>query len=103
MKQIVEWLEHHMLSCPSKKLFHLDCPGCGIQRSFVALVKGDVISSLQLYPALLPIIATLIFTGLHLKYDFVHGAKTIKILQVTSGILILSFYIYKIVNHKLTA
>jgi hypothetical protein len=103
MMQFIEWLEHHMLSCPSKQLFHLECPGCGIQRSFIALLKGDVFTSLQLYPALLPILATLLYTAIHLKFDFFHGARNIKILQLISGLLILSFYIYKIVNHKLTA
>jgi hypothetical protein len=103
MKQIVDWLEHHMLSCPSKQLFHLDCPGCGIQRSFIALLKGDFIGSLHLYPALLPILATLLYTAFHIKFDFFNGARNIKILQLISGVLILTFYIYKIVNHKLIA
>lgn len=101
--QIISWLEKHALTCPSKFLFRIDCPGCGIQRSFIALLRGDVVSSFALYPALLPILSMLVYTGLHLKFGFANGARNIKILQIASAIIIVSFYIYKIVNHKLSA
>ena len=100
---IVSWLEKHMLICPSKYLLHMDCPGCGIQRSFIALIKGDVVLSLTLYPALLVIMFILFYTALHLKMDFRHGARNIKILQLVAATIIVCFYIYKIINNKLTA
>jgi hypothetical protein len=103
MTAIIRWLEQHMLSCPSKTFFHLDCPGCGIQRSFIALLKGDIYNSLTLYPALLPILVMLGYTMFHLKADFANGARNIKILQLLSATIIVCFYIYKIVNNKLTA
>jgi hypothetical protein len=28
-------------TCPSRTLFHVDCPGCGLTRSFVHLAHGD--------------------------------------------------------------
>ncbi len=54
---MVEWLESHMLPCFYKKYFGVDCPGCGMQRSLVALLKGDLLESLHLFPALLPLMA----------------------------------------------
>jgi len=99
----VQWLQDNMLSCPSKKFLHLECPGCGLQRSCIALLKGDLQNSLQLYPATIPLLFLLGFTMLHLKYKFLHGATAIKYLQGGVAFVILVFYIYKIVNHKIIA
>jgi hypothetical protein len=97
----VDWLERNMLTCPSRKWLHLECPGCGLQRSVIALFKGDVSASLQLYPATIPLFVLLGFFVLHLKYDFSNGAVITKYLQGCVALIILVFYIYKIVNHKL--
>jgi hypothetical protein len=34
-------------TCPSRLLLGLDCPGCGLTRSFVALAAGDIAGSLH--------------------------------------------------------
>lgn len=98
---IVDWLQEHMLACPSKKFLHMECPGCGLQRSFFALVKGDIGKSLALYPGLLPIMVMLVYTFLHLKYDFKSGARNIKALQIFAVVVIFIFYVYKIMNNKI--
>lgn len=92
---ITDFLEKHMLSCPSKKFLNIECPGCGFQRSFIALLKGNFTESFILYPALTPLLLLFAYTLLHLKYGFINGARNIKIIQVFSGIIIFSFYIYK--------
>ena len=98
----LHWLEAHMLSCPSRKYLHIDCPGCGLQRSIVLLLKGDLQASLQMYPAAIPLMALFLYTGLHIKYGFRHGAAVIKYLMIGVAILMAVFYIYKIVQHKIT-
>jgi hypothetical protein len=97
----VDWLEQNMLTCPSKKWLHLECPGCGLQRSVIALLRGDIPTSLSLYPATIPLLALLGFLVLHLKFDFRYGAVVIKYLQLGAAIIILVFYIYKVLNQKL--
>jgi len=97
------WLEANMLSCPSKKFLHIECPGCGLQRSFIALLKGNITNSFLLYPATLPILFMFGFTVLHLKYNFEKGAAVIKYSQIGIAIVIVVFYIYKIINHKIIA
>jgi len=99
---LLHWLEANMLSCPSKKYLHIDCPGCGLQRSFLFLLRGDLLSSFRMYPATIPLLGLLVFVGLHLKYQFRHGAVIIKYLYLGIAILITVFYIYKIVHHKIT-
>ena len=52
----IVWLQNHLLTCPFKRLTGYDCPGCGLQRSVIALLQGNVVKSLQLYPATILII-----------------------------------------------
>lgn len=99
----IHWLEANMFACPFKKFLNIECPGCGMQRSAVALLKGNILASLQLYPATIPILALFLYIGLHLIYKFEHGATVIKYLYAGIAIVITLFYIYKIVNHKITA
>lgn len=97
----VQWLQQHLLTCPSKKYLHIDCPGCGFQRSVIALLKGDIAESVQLYPAAIPVLTLIMFAILHLKFKFTYGAAVIKYLQIFSAAVILGFYIYKIINQKI--
>ncbi len=97
----VQWLEAHMLTCPSIAYWGIGCPGCGMQRSLIALLKGDFFSSLQLYPALLPLMILIAYSLLHLKYKFTGGAKNIIVMQVVVVSIITAHYIYKIYTHQI--
>lgn len=97
----VYWLEHHLLACPFKQTFGIDCPGCGLQRSVIALMRGDIGASFKFYPPTLPILFLVFFTLAHLKFDFKNGAFLIKILYIGIAIAIIANYIYKIFNHQL--
>ncbi|MDR1783132.1 MAG: DUF2752 domain-containing protein [Dysgonamonadaceae bacterium] len=101
MENFIAWLREHLLTCPSRDFLHIDCPGCGLQRSVVALLEGDFVGSFKLYPATLPLIFTLLFTVLHLKFDFKHGALIIKWSYILTVTLIFAFYIHKIITHKI--
>jgi hypothetical protein len=72
-----------------------------MQRSIVALFEGDLGKSLSLYPATIPIAALLIYTALHLKFDFKQGAAIVKWGYIGCLAVVLIFYIYKIITHKL--
>jgi hypothetical protein len=98
---LVDWMERNMLVCPSKKWLHVECPGCGLQRSVIALFRGDIQTSLSLYPATIPMLVMLGFIALHLKFDFRNGAVIIKYLYLGVASIVLVFYIYKVLNHKL--
>ncbi|MDQ7947772.1 MAG: DUF2752 domain-containing protein [Pedobacter sp.] len=101
VKSLLDWLQAHLLACPIKSLSGLDCPGCGFQRSVIALLQGDLSRSVQLYPATIPLIGMGIFAFAHLKLDFKHGALVIKIFYIAISIIILTKYIYKIITYQL--
>jgi hypothetical protein len=44
------------LPCPFKYVTGIDCPGCGFQRSVVALIQGDLHQSFLLYPPAIPLL-----------------------------------------------
>ncbi|MET4083473.1 hypothetical protein ABIB40_003445 [Pedobacter sp. UYP30] len=98
----IHWLGQHLFDCPFKRNFGIDCPGCGLQRSFLALVNGDLIGSFKFYPATIPLLALSILTFLHLKLDFKFGAFVIKILVGFIAFIIVINYIYKIYHHQLS-
>lgn len=96
MSGIVDWLEEHLMACPYKKYFNIDCMGCGMQRSFIELLKGNLVESFMLYPALLPIIAMILFLPLHLVFKFKHGARVLKYFFIFNISIVVISYIIKI-------
>lgn len=94
-------VEKYLLTCPSKKFFYLDCPGCGLQRSLLALFHGDITASWQLYPPTPFLLLTITFLALHLAIGFRQGAYILKILFIITVAVMAVNYIYKIINHQL--
>jgi len=98
---LLHWLQHHLISCPFKSIFTIDCPGCGFQRSVLSLLQGNLVASFKLYPATLPIISLLLFTAFHLKFGFKSGAFYIKMLYIGIALIIVINYLYKIFTNQL--
>jgi len=94
----IDWLEQHLLVCPNKYFFGLECPGCGMQRSVIALLKGNILESLQLYPGLFPIIFTLVMLGLHLRYQYKNGAKILQYSYIVSLSIVIGSFVVKQVH-----
>jgi hypothetical protein len=91
----IDWLEKRQLPCFYKSMFGMECPGCGMQRAFVALLRGDLIASLKLYPALIPTMAMLVLLVVHIFYHLKNGAKILVSLFVFNVVIILISYIFK--------
>jgi hypothetical protein len=94
----VNWLEGHLGSCFYKKYFGIECPGCGMQRSFIEILKGNIFESIVLYPALLPMIFTLIFMVFHIIFKYKNGALILKISFIFTVLLMIIAYIVKLIN-----
>jgi hypothetical protein len=98
---LVQWLEGSQLTCPSKRFFHIDCPGCGMQRSFILLVKGELLPSIQLYPALIPLFFLWVYLIAHLIFRFKNGARNLQIFFGICAGIIFVHYIYKAITLQL--
>ena len=77
-------MEEFMLPCLNKQLFGLDCLGCGAQRAFVLVFKGQFSAAFEMYPA----IYTMLFLVFFLILNFFVNFK--KALQIKAGLLILN-------------
>ena len=84
--------------CLMKLSTGLDCPGCGMQRSFVALLKGNVMESFLLYPALVPVLLTLLLTAIHLKFRLRNGAAYVKYSYIFTVTVVMVSYIIKMIS-----
>lgn len=96
-QNLIKWFESHQQTCTFRELFGIDCPGCGLQRSIIELLKGNLLESLYLYPALLPILAMFVYLALHLAFRFRNGALILKIMFIFNISLISVNYLYKLI------
>jgi hypothetical protein len=92
----VDWLEKFQLPCIYKLATGKDCPGCGMQRAIILLLRGNFFESVKMYPALIPIMIMLFFLLAHLIFKFKHGAKTLVWMFIVNVIIILCNYFYKL-------
>ncbi|MEZ5012963.1 MAG: DUF2752 domain-containing protein [Chitinophagales bacterium] len=90
------WLETHMFRCPSVTWFGMECPGCGMQRSLIFLLKGQFLDSFLMYPPLLPLLGMVIYLALHLLFSFRSGAKILQYMFVGNAVLVFLNYTLRI-------
>jgi len=96
LDKLIHWLESHQQACFYKKHFGVECPGCGMQRSFIELLKGNFYESFVLYPALIPTIILIVYLVLHILFKFKNGANILKNLFIINTAIVVLSYLYKI-------
>ena len=96
MKDFINWLEQNSSACVYKSLFGYECPGCGAQRSFILLLRGEFADSFAMYPALIPLIGLFLFIVAYFIFKFPKGTQVIKYGFVVVLSIIFSSYFYKL-------
>jgi hypothetical protein len=91
-------LEDFMIPCMSKKLFGIDCPGCGMQRAFVMVCKGDFTEAFEMFPAIYTTIPLFIFIALHFLDKRRNYHKLIVPFAVVNAFIMIVAYLYKLTN-----
>lgn len=95
-QKLIHWLESHSLACQFYQNYHIKCPGCGFQSAFISLLKGNILESIQTYPAILPLCLLMISLGLHLKFKSKWTIKFNRLLASLSIITILINFIIRL-------
>lgn len=67
LENLAEWLSYHSFPCITHIIFGIDCPFCGFQRSFIALISGNLSASIAYFPALIPLLITAVVSVISLK------------------------------------
>jgi hypothetical protein len=99
MNTFIGWLENHEMTCFFKSLAGIDCPGCGTQRAFIFLLKGDLMQSFQTYPPLLPLFFLFGFLSLHLIFRFRSGGVYLKYLFISTVSVVILNFILRLIHH----
>lgn len=83
-----------MLPCSWKEYFGVECPTCGAQRSFLELISGNFLESIFLFPALIPFLAVVVLTILHLIHKrLVHPKWIVVLFSITVIVLLVSWIV----------
>lgn len=98
MNSLITWIEEHLQPCFYKETLGFECPGCGMQRSLIELLKGDFLQSLKFYPGLVPIIIMFFFLILHISFNFKKGGNILKYMFIGNISIIVISYIIKLIN-----
>ena len=86
------WLERNALLCSYKRFLGVEGPGCGAQRALVELLRGNFQESLDLFPALIPLLLMYLLVILHLVFKFQWGAKAILYIFIATVLIIIGDY-----------
>lgn len=89
-------LEDYMIPCMSKKLFGLDCPGCGMQRSTAMVVQGEFTEAFFMFPAIYTTIPLFILIGLHFIDKSRNYHKLIVPFAIVNAAIMIIAYLYKL-------
>lgn len=88
-------MEEYMLPCMFKKMFGIDCIGCGIQRSFNLILHGEFKAAFTMFPA---IYTTLLFflSVVLFVVDRKHNYQKLVIsLAAVNAVIMIVSYVYK--------
>ena len=71
--------------------------GCGFQRSMHLLWNGEILKSVVLFPAGIPMLLTLFFLVYHLIFRPFHGAKIITVLFIITAFIMVIHFMIKMI------
>lgn len=90
--------EDYMLPCLNKKLFGLECMGCGMQRSLSLILQGEFTAAFYMYPAIFTLILLAIVLIFNSIKNFKYANKIILTLVIINLTIIVGNFILKLSN-----
>jgi len=90
--------EEYMLPCLNKKLFGIECMGCGLQRSISLIFQGKFIDAFYMYPAIYTLILLFGLIVINTFFKVKNFNTIVTVLAIISVSIIVISYIIKIIN-----
>lgn len=91
-------MEEYMIPCLNKKIFGIDCPGCGTQRAIALIFRGEFVDAFHMFPAIYTTLLFFIVIGLNFIDRTRNYHKAIISLAIINAVIMVISYIYKITN-----
>jgi hypothetical protein len=88
-------LDEYMIPCMSKKIFGVECLGCGTQRAMALLFNGDFVGAFNMFPAIYTLLLLFASLGLHFIDKKRNYNKPIIYLAITNGIVMIVSFFFK--------
>ncbi len=88
-------LEDWMLPCPTKKIFGIDCFGCGAQRAMALVLEGRFADAFQLFPAVYTTIIFLVLAVITLVHRRRSYGVPLVIIGIINVLIMIFSYFYK--------
>ena len=88
-------MEKFMIPCLSKKLFGIECLGCGTQRALFLIFKGQFINAFFMFPAIYTTILFFVILALHFFDKSRNYSKYLKSLAIINATIMIISYAYK--------
>ena len=92
-------MEKYMLPCLNKKLFGVECFGCGTQRALLLLLKGDFTGAFHMFPAIYTTLILLACIGLHFVDKSRNYHKAIIGMAILNAVIMVVSYFYKVTHY----
>ncbi len=92
-----------LMPCPIKYVTGIDCPGCGFQRSILALLTGNFKESFLMYPATIPFAVSIFLASLSSFLKIPVDAKVLKAMYFITGGIIFINYLYKFFSGQIVS
>ena len=96
---VLIYIVMHMLFdafCPSVIVAGLPCPGCGMTRSIIFLLQGQVARSVYVHPMGIIVVITALYVGF---FRYILGKKVPLIKWIVLGLFITAIVLYVVRMH----
>jgi hypothetical protein len=92
-------MEKYMLPCLNKKLFGVECFGCGTQRALLLLSKGEFTAAFHMFPAIYTTLILFACIGLHFIDKSRNYHKAIIGMAILNAVIMVGAYFYKVTHY----
>ena len=97
---ILKGIEDYMFTCTYKKIFGLECFGCGAQRATVLFFKGEFVAAFKMYPAFYCIALLLLVIVFNFFIKFKHDYRIkMGLVYFTVAVMLVSYF-YKMSKYS---